>query len=413
MQLSQLNLAPDRPVAPKMAIASLAFSSVIAVAGLVYYTQAPKQTLAYEAQGGAIREGIGASSVNGGVQVIPDRRLMRALWSGALATLESGALAVGGQVSVVSFVPEIWSSTELRFTVAAVAVKTSTLLNYLSTLSDDPHVTDLRLMSLKSEGGTGAMRIVFSLDLKPDSYSTFVHSSPASQSEPLALPNEARYFEDLGRIFSLANHLGVALTDIDFGTRQEPTAVLSPEKVVQVVTFSAQTEYERFNKLLAEWVESIPQLTIRSLKLERDNSNAKLGRISCELEMVYAVATHPIAMSGYRSAQTGANPFAPLASQVELQSPGVPVAVIESMAPEVAPAIGLPAVLPFSYIGSIQAESRTSQRPQVFLQSGGTVFTVNVGDMVDGSYRLVAVSREQVELMHLPSGTARYMSIKR
>lgn len=79
-------------------------------------------------------------------------------------------------------------------------------------------------------------------------------------------------------------------------------------------------------------------------------------------------------------------PSAPVASQ-----PVAPVDLLADKPPE----------LPFRFVGSL-----TDGADQVvYLARGDQAFVVRGGDVIDGGYKVVALSRDQIEFEHISTGT--------
>ncbi|MGZ2745450.1 hypothetical protein [Burkholderia stagnalis] len=64
--------------------------------------------------------------------------------------------------------------------------------------------------------------------------------------------------------------------------------------------------------------------------------------------------------------------------------------------------------MPFTYVGELDAKA---EKPQVFLSNGDQLLIVSPGDVIDGQYRVDAVSASNVVLTYLPLNQTQVVSI--
>lgn len=63
--------------------------------------------------------------------------------------------------------------------------------------------------------------------------------------------------------------------------------------------------------------------------------------------------------------------------------------------------------LPFQYFGKLDDR----QRVRVFLQRGERVYTVGVGDVIDGTYKVKSITDSQMTLIYLPLDVTQTLSV--
>lgn len=63
--------------------------------------------------------------------------------------------------------------------------------------------------------------------------------------------------------------------------------------------------------------------------------------------------------------------------------------------------------LPFVFLGKLD----DNQRLRVFLLRGETIFTVSVGDVIEGTYRVERISGTQMTLVYLPLNSTQSLSV--
>lgn len=93
------------------------------------------------------------------------------------------------------------------------------------------------------------------------------------------------------------------------------------------------------------------------------------------------------ARAAFRDA--GTDPFSPRAAQAA-----------RALAPRPPAAPSAPA-LPYRFVGRVYLEGDT----QTFVARGARVFAVGKGDVLDGEYRVEAVTGTELAFIHLPSGS--------
>jgi hypothetical protein len=64
--------------------------------------------------------------------------------------------------------------------------------------------------------------------------------------------------------------------------------------------------------------------------------------------------------------------------------------------------------LPFRYVGLIQEEGALT----LFLESGERLYSVKVGDVIDGNYRVEEISPQGVEFLYLPMNMRQSLNIE-
>lgn len=88
------------------------------------------------------------------------------------------------------------------------------------------------------------------------------------------------------------------------------------------------------------------------------------------------------------------------------------------VAPAVQPVVFIPAAppvpqapvsppLPFVFLGKLD----DSQRLRVFLLRGENIFTVSVGDVIEGTYRVERISGTEMTLVYLPLNSTQSLSV--
>jgi hypothetical protein len=86
--------------------------------------------------------------------------------------------------------------------------------------------------------------------------------------------------------------------------------------------------------------------------------------------------------------------------------PATSSGAIASTAPSPPPAPTAPA-LPFKYLGRLDDE----ERRVVFLENGQNLYSVGVGDALDGAYRIEAVTETSVSFRHLSMDVVQTLAI--
>ncbi|NMG75661.1 secretion system X translation initiation factor [Aromatoleum diolicum] len=79
------------------------------------------------------------------------------------------------------------------------------------------------------------------------------------------------------------------------------------------------------------------------------------------------------------------------------EQPVAPVAPPKPVAPP----------LPFEYFGKLD----DSERVRVFLQRGDRIYTVGVGDVIDGTYKVKSITDSQMTLIYLPLDLTQTLSV--
>ncbi|WP_256259618.1 hypothetical protein [Burkholderia ubonensis] len=81
---------------------------------------------------------------------------------------------------------------------------------------------------------------------------------------------------------------------------------------------------------------------------------------------------------------------------------------VEAPLPTARPAPPTAPPVPFTYVGELDAKA---DKPQVFLSNGDQLLIVSPGDVIDGQYRVDAVSASNVVLTYLPLNQTQVVSI--
>lgn len=71
------------------------------------------------------------------------------------------------------------------------------------------------------------------------------------------------------------------------------------------------------------------------------------------------------------------------------------------------PAAPVSPPLPYAFLGKLD----DSQRVRVFLLRGETIFTVSVGDVIEGTYRVERISGTEMTLVYLPLNSTQSLSV--
>ncbi|KVZ35198.1 hypothetical protein WL13_23795 [Burkholderia ubonensis] len=86
----------------------------------------------------------------------------------------------------------------------------------------------------------------------------------------------------------------------------------------------------------------------------------------------------------------------------------LPPPPVEAPLPTARPAPPTAPPVPFTYVGELDAKA---DKPQVFLSNGDQLLIVSPGDVIDGQYRVDAVSASNVVLTYLPLNQTQVVSI--
>ncbi|KWN70381.1 hypothetical protein WM24_06225 [Burkholderia ubonensis] len=86
----------------------------------------------------------------------------------------------------------------------------------------------------------------------------------------------------------------------------------------------------------------------------------------------------------------------------------LPPPPVEAPLPAARPAPPTAPPVPFTYVGELDAKA---DKPQVFLSNGDQLLIVSPGDVIDGQYRVDAVSASNVVLTYLPLNQTQVVSI--
>ncbi|KWK77265.1 hypothetical protein [Burkholderia ubonensis] len=86
----------------------------------------------------------------------------------------------------------------------------------------------------------------------------------------------------------------------------------------------------------------------------------------------------------------------------------LPPPPVEAPLPTARPAPPTAPPVPFTYVGELDAKA---DKPQVFLSNGDRLLIVSPGDVIDGQYRVDAVSASNVVLTYLPLNQTQVVSI--
>ncbi|KVR01411.1 hypothetical protein WK11_20295 [Burkholderia ubonensis] len=86
----------------------------------------------------------------------------------------------------------------------------------------------------------------------------------------------------------------------------------------------------------------------------------------------------------------------------------LPPPPVEAPLPIARPAPPTAPPVPFTYVGELDAKA---DKPQVFLSNGDQLLIVSPGDVIDGQYRVDAVSASNVVLTYLPLNQTQVVSI--
>ncbi|KVQ00045.1 hypothetical protein WJ96_35800 [Burkholderia ubonensis] len=86
----------------------------------------------------------------------------------------------------------------------------------------------------------------------------------------------------------------------------------------------------------------------------------------------------------------------------------LPPSPVEAPLPIARPAPPTAPPVPFTYVGELDAKA---DKPQVFLSNGDQLLIVSPGDVIDGQYRVDAVSASNVVLTYLPLNQTQVVSI--
>jgi len=105
--------------------------------------------------------------------------------------------------------------------------------------------------------------------------------------------------------------------------------------------------------------------------------------------------------------RTLAGGFQELAAKAAAPPPPPPPAPVVALPPPPPPPPPTAPPLPYSFVGMLEDKSR----PQAFLARGEVLNIVKVGDVIDNSYRVEALSASQVVLTYLPLNQTQTLSV--
>lgn len=117
-------------------------------------------------------------------------------------------------------------------------------------------------------------------------------------------------------------------------------------------------------------------------------------------QLVPAIPRHPVALRGLWEPLL-ADPFAP--RRWEAPQAPVPAPVLQAAPPTVAEVVVAPPgppPLPFRFVGQMS----DSAQQVVYLSVGEQALLARAGEVLEGTYKVLAITPLQIEFEHLPTG---------
>jgi hypothetical protein len=116
----------------------------------------------------------------------------------------------------------------------------------------------------------------------------------------LVAPPSFTHLDDLGALFRIAKHQGVALGPITYSS--EPVASLPV--LMRVVELRVDEDYPKLKSFVAELLRGMPHAYLREIRVEQANAASARVQASLKLSFVYQTGTDtsapPGAMHGQR-----------------------------------------------------------------------------------------------------------------
>jgi len=158
-----------------------------------------------------------------------------------------------------------------------------------------------------------------------------------------------------------------------------------------------------------EVVQAVPPAQRRGQLAELRSPAAATATTESAAQDAAAAPTPTDAVAPAAPAQRAGSPAGPEVDLFAAHSwyvapPPPPPAPPAAPAPPPAP-VAPP--LPFAYFGKLDDR----QRVRVFLQRGERIYTVGVGDVIDGTYKVKSITDSQMTLIYLPLDVTQTLSV--
>jgi hypothetical protein len=166
------------------------------------------------------------------------------------------------------------------------------------------------------------------------------------------------------------------------------------------------------NKTSIRWVMlagALVAAVVAALRpVEADMSGAVVS--TAPPQVTARPAQHPVAVRPLRRGAwlaTDVDPFAPKGWQPAAPVDSGPKLAAAAAPPPATPEPARPQVLPYQFVGQMM----DGQNRVVYMGRGDQVLVVRLGDVVDGTYKVVGVTDSEVEFESLASGVKQSLSI--
>lgn len=228
----------------------------------------------------------------------------------------------------------------------------------------------------------------------------------------LAAPSD-RHMEDVRDVFQLAQRFEVHLASAQY----EPADASAGDFLVRRISLAARDDYPQLKALLEAILANAPHAYLASIRLERPEPANREVNAAFTLAFVYEVpvpgrAPAP-AVARHRawvgSAEVKADPFLPLGTatasakaEAPTPAPAPPPPKQAAASPPPPPAPPSAPAMPFQAIGSIVGADVAGGAPVAFLMQRDQMLVVKVGDNLVNTYRIDAITAQEVELTYLP-----------